>query len=303
MSILCVGQMVADVVVRPVRAMPAPLDLVEDLQLVPGGCATNTACVLAKLGIETALSARIGQDALGSAILSEVAACGVGVAGVIRDAAVPTSAVIVMVAPDGERTFLYRKGGNERLAADDIPDSAFQRARIVHVGGAMKLACLDLPALLHRARAAGCTVALDTDWDPSGRWMDALRAPLALTDYLLTNEEEGRMLTGCPNPTDAGAALLELGPSAVVVKQGERGATLATEAGARRFPAFSVPVLDTTCAGDAFAAGFLYGVAKGWALDRCTVFGNAAGALCTTQISHRAIRDEADVEGVASGAA
>ena len=67
MSVLCVGQLVADVVVRPVDGIPrsGTANAVEDLQLVAGGCAANAACVLAKLGVKTALAAAAGRDALG----------------------------------------------------------------------------------------------------------------------------------------------------------------------------------------------------------------------------------------------
>src|SRR5208283_1130717 len=74
MYILCVGQLVADVVVRPVDALPYPgrTDLVKDLQINSGGCAANTAAVLAKLGAEVRLAALIGQDVLGEAALADV---------------------------------------------------------------------------------------------------------------------------------------------------------------------------------------------------------------------------------------
>jgi len=97
------------------------------------------------------------------------------------------------------------------------------------------------------------------------------------------------MLTGREQPRDAARDLLARGPQAVVVKQGARGAMLATSAAVTEFPAYRVAVLDTTCAGDAFAAGFLLGVSRGWPLDESLRLGNAAGALCTTQVSHRGI--------------
>jgi sugar/nucleoside kinase (ribokinase family) len=97
------------------------------------------------------------------------------------------------------------------------------------------------------------------------------------------------MLTGREPPADAARDLLARGPQAVVVKQGARGALLATSDAVTEFPAYPVAVLDTTCAGDAFAAGFLCGLSHGWSLDQSLRLGNAAGALCTTAISHRGI--------------
>jgi sugar/nucleoside kinase (ribokinase family) len=291
MSVLCVGQLVADIVVRPVGGLPRPgtADAVEDLQLVAGGCAANTACVLAKLGVKTSLAAAAGRDALGDAALSMVAACGVDVKAVARLEDAPTSAVIVLVAPDGERSFLYRPGATERLSLDHVKEPILEGAGFVHIGGAMKLPRLDLKGLLAAARSRGCVTSLDTDWDPRGSWMATLKDVLPSVEHLLTNEDEGRMLTRRDDPEEMGKSLLAAGPRVVVVKRGEKGALLVTREATRDVPAFPVKVLDTTCAGDAFAAGFLAGLGEGMTLEESVRYGNAAGALCTTDVSHRGV--------------
>jgi sugar/nucleoside kinase (ribokinase family) len=298
MSILCVGQLVADIVVRPVARLPVPgrTDLVEDLELLSGGCAANTAAVLAKLGAEPRLAAVIGEDILGDAVLADLKAAGVCLDPVVRDAAAPTTAALVMVNPTGERSFFYRAGGTDLLVNHHLPDTVLKTASIVHVGGAMKLINLDLPKLLERAKSFGCVTSLDTDWDVHGNWMKKLAGALPKLDYLLTNQEEAAMLTGKEAPRESARDLLTRGPQAVVVKRGEHGALLATRSGVTEFPAFCVKVQDTTCAGDCFAAGFLFGISHGWPLDESLRLANAAGALCTTQISHRAITSLNDLQ-------
>src|SRR6266446_4036583 len=113
MSILCVGQLVADIVVRPVEALPVPgrTSFVEEFELISGGCAANTAAVLAKLGAEARLAALIGQDTLGDAALADLKKAGVNLEAVRRENFVPTAAAIVLVSPNGERSFFYRGGG------------------------------------------------------------------------------------------------------------------------------------------------------------------------------------------------
>ena len=132
MPILCVGQLVADIVVRPVGGLPVPgrTELVEDLQLLAGGCAANTAAVLAKLGAKMRLAALIGQDALGDAVLAELETTGVGLEAVVREADAPTAAAIVLVSDNGERSFFYRNGGNELLANSHVADSVLKAASI-----------------------------------------------------------------------------------------------------------------------------------------------------------------------------
>lgn len=295
-TIVCIGQAVADIVVRSVDRLPlaGTAEPVEQLQLLSGGCAANTAAVLAKLGAEVRLAALIGRDTLGDALLADLQTAGVRLDAVVRQADVPTSAAIVLVAATGQRSFFYRTGGNERLANRHVDDAVLKSARIVHVGGAMKLLNLDLAELMGRAKSFGCITSLDTDWDINGRWMKKLDGALPAIDYLMSNDEEAAMLTGKSNPREAAADLLLRGPKAVAVKRGER-ALLATKDGISEVPACRVEVLDTTCAGDAFAAGFLLGVSRGLPLEQSLRLGNAAGGLCTTQISHRGITSLEDV--------
>jgi sugar/nucleoside kinase (ribokinase family) len=299
-TIVCIGQAVADIVVRPVDGLPVPgrTEAVEDLQLLSGGCAANTAAVLAKLGADVRLTALIGRDTLGDALLADLQAAGVRLDAVVREAEAPTSAAIVLVAGTGQRSFFYRTGGNERLANRHVDDAVLKAAKIVHVGGAMKLLDLDLTELMGRAKSFGCITSLDTDWDINGQWMKKLYGALSRIDYLMSNDEEATMLTGKNDPREAAGELLARGPKAVALKRGERGAMLATNEGIAEFPACRVEVLDTTCAGDAFAAGFLLGVSRGLPLEQSLRLGNAAGGLCTTQISHRGITCLKDVQNL-----
>jgi sugar/nucleoside kinase (ribokinase family) len=291
MRVLCVGQIVVDVVIRPVDALPprGVASRLEDFEIVAGGCAANTACALAKLGVETSIAGVVGRDALGGVILDELAATGVDVSGVARRADVPTTSAIVMVESGGERSFFYRPGGNEALSGEIVTDQMLDAADFVHIGGVMKLVSLDAAELLRRAKERGCTTSLDTDWDTSGKWMARLEPVLPHVDYMMTNEEEGAQLTGCKSPRDIGRSLLARGPRVAVVKRGARGAVSVSESSEKEFPSYTVPVRDTTCAGDSFAAGLLCGLVRGWDLDDSVRLANAAGALCTTQISHRAI--------------
>jgi sugar/nucleoside kinase (ribokinase family) len=288
MAILCVGQLVADVVLRPVDKLPYPgrTEPVEEMDLVSGGCAANTAAVLAKLGADARLAALIGRDAFGDAALADQVAAGVNVDAVTRESGVPTSAAIVLVDGKGQRSFYYRAGSLEAMANRHVSEPLLRSARIVHVGGAMKMLRLDLAELMGRAKSFGCVTSLDTDWDIYGNWMRLLEGALPKIDYLLTNEEEAVELAGKKDPQEAARALLARGPKAVAVKRGERGSMLATTNGVSEFPAYRVQVLDTTCAGDAFVAGFLLGVGSGRPLEESMRLGNAAGALCTTQTSH-----------------
>jgi sugar/nucleoside kinase (ribokinase family) len=302
---LCIGQIVADIVVRPVNGLPLPgqTDPVQELQLLSGGCAANTAAVLAKLGAVSRIISVVGVEPLSEAVMADLRSAGVDLDAVVRDPAVPTSAAIVLIGAGGERSFFYRNGGNELLANRHIGDEFLKNARFVHVGGALKLTNLDLADLMCRAKSFGCTTSLDTDWDVNGKWMRRVEHAMPNLDYFLTNQEEAAMLTGKGDFRESAEVLLARGPKAVVIKRGECGSLLATRDGMAEFPAYSVRVFDTTCAGDSFVAGFLYGVSSGRPLDESVRLGNAAGALCTTKISHRAITSLEDVLHLMNGRA
>lgn len=292
MSILCVGQIVADVVVRPVDGLPVAGRAypVTDLSLVPGGCTTNTACVLAKLGLETSLSGMVGTDSMGDAILVDIKSCGVDTTSVVRNPEVPTTSAIVAISSDGERSFLYRPGGCAKMGNESIDESIIKKADLFHIGGVLKMISLDLPALFAKAKACGCKTSMDTDWDTNGGWYSTIKDTLPHVDYLLTNEEEGEMLSGCKGPVEIANWLLDKGPQIVVIKRGENGSVAVTKDGqVVEYPAYKVPVMDTTCAGDSFVAGFIYGMSSGWDLKKTMLFANATGALCTTKLSHVAI--------------
>jgi sugar/nucleoside kinase (ribokinase family) len=297
MSVLCIGQLVADIVVRPVNALPVPgrTDLVQDLQICSGGCAANTAAILAKLGVDVRLAALIGEDFPGDAALADLKRTGLDLEAIVRSPEDPTSAAVVLISSAGERSFLYRNGGNEKLSNRHLPDAVLKSADIIHVGGALKMLHLDLEELFVRAKSFGATTSLDTDWDPNGFWMKRLRGALPCTDYLFTNQEEAAMLTGKEDPPLAARELLARGAQVVIVKCGEHGSRLFSRTDEIDLPAYSVEVRDTTCAGDAFVAGFLAGLSQGKPRPDAMHLGNAAGALCTTQLSHHGVTAFSDL--------
>jgi sugar/nucleoside kinase (ribokinase family) len=287
-AIICLGIMVADLVGRPLRALPGPgsLVLVDEMGLYTGGCAANTAAALARLGMPVEVVGKVGKDALGDFVLRELERQGIGTRGVSRDPLVHTSATMVMVDPCGERRFVHYMGANAGLTLEDVDFSMLDGAAILHVAGTFVLPGIDgapTVTLLRKARSAGVITFLDTVWDDTGRWMGLLAPCLAHLDYFVPSLTEARALTGLGEPVDVARALLEHGVGTVALKMGAAGCLVMARSGdVLRVPAFTVDVVDTTGAGDAFAAGFITGVWHGWSLERTARFANAMGALCVT---------------------
>ena len=170
------------------------------------------------------------------------------------------------------------------LTAADVPAALLGRARHVHISSYFLLEESlgpGLAAVMATAQAAGATVSLDTNWDPSGRWGDdRLAAALARADLLLPNEAEAVRLSGEPDLAAAVPVLTAAG-SRLVVKLGARGALCAD--GTRRYRVSVPPVVpvDATGAGDCFNAGLIAGLLQGLALPEAAALGCAAGALST----------------------
>ncbi len=286
--IVCLGILVADLVGRPVRALPDPgrLILVDEMALHTGGCALNTATGLARLGLPVEVIGKVGADPLGDFLLRTMAGRGIGTRGVSRDPEVGTSATMVMVGPDGERRFVHYIGANAHLRLEEVDMGLVARASILHVAGALVLPGLDgrpMATLLQMARAAGVITFLDTVWDDTGRWMELLGPSLPHVDYFVPSLAEAQALTGLDDPEEVARALLDCGVGTVGLKMGAAGCLVVSGSGEQvRLPVFDVPVVDATGAGDAFAAGFIAGAWLGWSLEGTARLANAVGALCVT---------------------
>jgi len=284
-DVVCLGILVADVISRPVDDVPqtGSLGLVGEVSLRGGGCALNTATALARLGRTTAVAGKLGVDALGDFLADVLDERGIDRRGVIRDASVPTSATVVLVAHDGERTFLHAKGANAQLRSDELDPDLLFSGRFLHVAGALVLDALDgdpCAAVLAEAKQRGVRTSLDTVWDASGTWKRILPC-LPYVDLFAPSIAEAQAISGERDVEAAAARLQRLGAREVVIKLGPNGCYIA---GKGYVPAVDVSVVDATGAGDAFCAGLLYGALEGWPLERSCRLANAAGALATTAV-------------------
>ncbi|MFQ6000361.1 MAG: carbohydrate kinase family protein [Anaerolineae bacterium] len=289
LDVLCLGIMVADVVARPVRELPARgrLVLADQMELHSGGCAVNTAIALAKLGLSAGVMGKVGQDGFGDFILRELKRYGLEVSGIKRTPEANTSATMVLVEPDGERRFIHYLGANAELVEEDLNWRLIEGSRILHIAGSLVMPGIDgLPTadILRRAHERGVITALDTVWDAKGRWLEVIEPCLPHIDYFLPSLEEARMITSLHAPSEIALFFLDRGVGVVALKMGEEGCYLRSPDEELRIPAYDVVGIDTTGAGDAFVAGFLTGVVKGWDLKQTGYLANAVGALCITAI-------------------
>lgn len=223
-----------------------------------GGAGANVAAHLAQLGTRVALVGCVGDDAPGAGLAAELSAAGVE----LQLRTVPgaaTGTIVSLVEPGGQRSMLADRGANLALRPDDVP--AFATGQHLHLSGYTLLdegprsAGL---AALHAALDAGCTVSLDpASTGPLRRYgVDRWLADTAGATLLLPNADEALLLTGCAD-AEAAARALARAHAVVAVSLGADGALWASGDVLLHRPAHPTDVVDTTGAGDAFAAGLL----------------------------------------------
>ena len=287
-GVLVCGNAVMDLLVRPVESIRWDATTwVESIERSIGGNGANTAYALARLGTPARLMSLVGVDEFGSQVAEILAEAGVDTAWVARCAA-PTGVTVALVRPDGARAFLHRPGssGEAFPEAPVFPPELTAGMSRFHLANPYALPNMRRHAAVtrERARAAGLATSVDAGWDAKGEWMQVMAPALPHTGILFVNEEESRMLTGRPEYRAAAADLLCAGAQIVVVKLGCRGCAVFTRESDFHSPAVRVEVVDTTGAGDCFAAGFLSALQRGASLEEAAREANAAGAASVSAL-------------------
>jgi ribokinase len=268
-AVVVLGDVMTDVVARVDDPLALGSDTAAHVQTYQGGAGANVASWLAHLGRRTVFVGRVGDDPFGREAVEALRAAGVD-AFVVVDAQHATGTVVVLVGADGERTMLPDAGANSALDPADLPLDEVGRAARVHVSGYTLLnpGSRDAGvAALDAARAAGVPTSVDV---ASAAPLEALGGKefLRLTDgvdLVFCTLDEADVLVGTRDPATA-LARLTATYREVVLKLGAQGACWSSE-GHEGVTAPACPavgqVVDTTGAGDAFAAAYLAAVGAG----------------------------------------
>ena len=256
--------------------------LVDSAMLTIGSSSAIFACGAARLGLKVAFIGVCGVDVFGRFMLDEMSKRGVDISNVIVRADGQTG-LSVILNRSSDRAILTYPGLIADLQASDISDALLSQSRHLHVASYFLQTKLqpDLSSLFRRARSLGLTTSLDTNYDPSEKWIgfDEL---LSVTNVFLPNEKEAVSLSGEGN-VDLAADRLGSRVEALAIKLGAEGVLGVREGESIRVDSIPVKVIDTVGAGDTFDAGFLFGYLNRWSLEKSLRLACMCGALSTQQ--------------------
>lgn len=271
---------------------PGEYTIVENEFEQAGGTTSNTCAALGLLGLEPVLASCVGDDDEGTAIIASLAAAGCDVTHIITKPGVPTDRSVIVISGEGDsldRTIFWVQGARP-AAGERFPVAEILEHRWVLLDvddPELRQFWLDLPAHLSpRTRLIGTMIYL-VDIDREAGWSQALQH-----DVVLGNRREFLALTG---EADLDAAIARAQAdmtgaacSLMLVSLGAQGALAIRRDSVTHSPAFDVDALDTTGAGDAFAAGCIWGLLENQPDDEILRRGNLIGGLACTALGARA---------------
>jgi sugar/nucleoside kinase (ribokinase family) len=290
-DVVCAGLCVVNFPIFPVDESIFTRDVnpVSPITLLPGGDAANQAVVLSKMGFQTAILSRRGDDDFGKILLQLLNIYGgnVDLEGIVVDSEKATSVSAMMIRPNGQRCFCAHKGAIYNFCFDDIDLSILSRAKVASIGGVYALPSFDGPgaaAFFRAAREKGLITVADTKADMYKIGLEGIREMLEQTDYFFPSYDEAAAISGETSPEKISEIFLDAGVRHVGIKLGARGIYARDKKTEFYLPALPAEVVDTTGAGDNFMSGLIAGLIRGWNFRTCCLFGSAAAALCVTTV-------------------
>ena len=283
----CLGILVLDVFGSPINQFPdkGTSEYFTDMEIHPGGCAYNTGVDAARLGLSVNAFGKIGNDSFGDIIRKALIDESAGVKGVCRAGDCNTAFSFVMIPGDGQRRIYHTPGVNGTYCTDDINTEMIMKSSVLHIAGAGLMPALDgLPTaeLLQFARKNGVLTSMDPVVRRGIR--ESILPCLPYLDLFLPNKDESVYITGFDNAEDQLKFYLDAGVKLAGIKLGPHGCMIGDGREILRMGIYDVPVVDTCGAGDAFIAGFLYGILQKWDMEEISKFATATATFCVGAI-------------------
>lgn len=252
--------------------------LARELAFHPGGMVANFLVALSRLGISCGFHGPVGDDEFGGMVMASMSSQGVDTSGTVVKPGERTYFCTVLLDSSGEKALTVAPTNCLSAQPEDISEAVIAQARHLHTTAANMSAAIKAARL---AKQHGLTVSMDIEPDNAARITD-FNPLLAQVDIAFVNQRAVKFLGESDSLEAAALQVLSYGPQIVCITMGANGSLAVSAAETFRANAFPVQVVDSTGAGDCFAAGFVYGFLMGWPLAQTATFASAVGALSVT---------------------
>ena len=294
-AVLVIGEVNVDIVLSGLASPPVLGSevLAPEMQMVLGSASAIFACGMARLGHSVGFVSKTGDDDFGHFCREALTNAGISTDDLLLSQR-PTGATIVLSTRE-DRALVTHLGAIADLGYDDLPPRLFLGYKHLHLTSYFLQERLQpaFPRLMREAKAAGLSVSFDPNSDPAQVWSKDIWEVMRIPDVVFVNESEAKALTGATTTREALAALAER-TACAIVKQGSEGATAVQGTQQIHAEMFRVNAVDTTGAGDSFAAGFVHGMLTKRSLRECLLLANATGALSTTGVGGTAAQPDSE---------
>jgi sugar/nucleoside kinase (ribokinase family) len=280
---------VADHLCTPIPRLPVAGELIQadELILNIGGCASNAAMDLARLGVRASICGKVGNDVFGRFVAETLVNHGVDVSALAIDPTLATSQTLIVNVQGEDRRFIHSVGANQALTVEDLDPLLDPPPRVLYLGGYLLLHGIDPEALAARfakLRKSGTMTMLDVATPGPADYLRQLRPVLPETDVFLPNNDESALILGETDPARQAQAFHAMGAKRVVITCGERGAVAVSDRLRVRLGTYPVRFVDGSGGGDAFDAGYIAGLLEGLSELDCLKLASAVGASCVRAV-------------------
>jgi len=269
-------------------AGPEEEGFIIDCQEACGGSAANTIVGLARLGCKVGFIGKVAMDREGKMLVEDFRREGVDIKGVVRAKTGRSGTVMGFVDEKGDRALYVDPGVNDAIEFEEIDRGYASKTEFLHLTSFVGEKSFETQKKLVESLPENVKVSLDPGELYARKGIKQLSPIMNRSFVAMPNAKEIELLTGERDYVKGAEKLLKMGVKVVAVKLGSRGCYVTDGEESHHIEAFKVPVVDTTGAGDAFCAGFLYGLINKKSLYECGRIGNFVASRCIMKMGARA---------------
>lgn len=285
-DVISIGLATVDLIAGTIESETLKRDTtyLDTLELRIGGDAVNQAVVLSRLGSKAGVMALVGNDYWGQFLMNQLKVENVDSSMIIKNDGIPTTVSIVMLDGQKERHFAVQKGTMDYFGIQHINFDIVKKSDIISLASNLALKSMDGEGtceLFTYAKRHGAITVADYSIGKGDENVniEIVSSMLRCTDYILPSYSEAVSITKEQDEKKIIRAFLDMGATNIILKLGDKGCLVHTPREEFYMNAYPAKVVDTTGAGDCFAAGFLYGLSKKFPIEKCTRLACAAGSV------------------------